>query len=80
MTRHVACAAVQPEEMIDAQKADSALSPGTGLLARCATFVERYSASNVDLETRNSCGTSFGCIFLDWEWAAHSCPSRLQPD
>ena len=73
MTRHVGCiqmtragfAAVQPEEMIDAQKADSALSLGTGLLVHCATFVERYSASNVDLETRNSCGTSFGCIFLD---------------
>jgi hypothetical protein len=73
MTRHVGCiqmvpagfVAVQPEEMIDVQKADSALSPGTGLLACCATFVERYSASDVDLETRNSCGMSFGCIFLD---------------
>ena len=57
-------AAVRPEEMIDAQKADSALSPGTRLLVRCATFVERCSALNVDLETRNSCGTSFGCISL----------------
>lgn len=73
MTRHVGYmqmtpagfAPVQPEEMIDAQKADSAQSPGTGLPACCATFVERYSASNVDLETRNSCGTSFGCIFPD---------------
>ena len=58
-------AVVRPEEMIDVQTADSVLSPGTHLPVRCATFAERCFALNVDLETHNSCGTSFGCIFLD---------------